>query len=55
MDQKHLLLHRHPELSREEVEETLLILQENQRDFLLELDVPVSRWMFSVLDLFQEA
>ena len=29
------------EMSREVVEETLLILQENQRDFLLELDVPV--------------
>ena len=41
-------------MSREVVEETLLILQENQRDFLLELDDPVSRWMFSGLDLLQE-
>ena len=31
-----------------------LILQENQGDFLLELGVPVSRWMFSGLDLLQE-
>ena len=35
------------------VEETLLILQESQRDFLLELDAAVSRWMFSGLDLLQ--
>ena len=35
------------------VEETLLILQENLRDFLLELDLPVSRWVFSVPDLLQ--
>ena len=41
-------------MSLEVVEETLLILQENLRDFLLELDVPVSRWMFSGLDLLQE-
>ena len=54
MDQKHLSLHRHPEMSREVVEETLLILQENQRDFLLELVDAVSRWMFSGLDLLQE-
>ena len=41
-------------MSREVVEETLLILQENQGDFLLELVDAVSRWMFSGLDLFQE-
>ena len=41
-------------MSREVVEETLLILQENQRDFLLELIDAVSRWMFSGLDLLQE-
>ena len=46
------LLHGHPEVSREVVEETLLLLQENLRDLLLELDV--SRWMFSVPDLLQE-
>ena len=40
-------------MSHEVVEETLLILQENLRDFLLELDVPVSRWMFSGPDLLQ--
>ena len=40
-------------MSREVVEETLLILQENLHDFLLELDVTVSRWMFSVPDLLQ--
>ena len=47
-------LHRQPEVSHEVVEETLLILQENLRDFILELDVPVSRWLFSGPDLFQE-
>ena len=41
-------------MSREVVEETLLILQENQRDFLLELVAAVSRWVFSVPDLFQK-
>ena len=35
------------------VEETLLILPENQGDFLLEVDAAVSRWMFSGLDLLQ--
>ena len=40
-------------MSRDVVEETLLILQENQRDFLLELDDPVTKWMFSSLDLLQ--
>ena len=35
----------------EVVEETLLILQESQRDPLLELVAAVSRWMFSVPDL----
>ena len=33
--------------------ETLLILQENQSNFLLELGGPVPRWMFSVPDLSQ--
>ena len=37
-------------MSREVVEETLLILQENQRDFLLELVDAVSRWMFCEID-----
>ena len=41
------------EMSREVVEETLLILQESQGDFLLELDAAVSRWMFSGLDLLR--
>ena len=41
-------------MSRVVVEETLLILQENQSDFLLELVAAVSRWMFSGLDLLQE-
>ena len=50
----HLSLHQHPEMSHEVVEETLLILQENLRDFLLELDVPISRWIFSVPDLLRE-
>ena len=49
----HASLHRHPETSREVVEETLLILQENLRDFLLEMVAAVSRWMFSGLDLLQ--
>ena len=39
---------RHPEMSREVVEETLLILQESQRDPLLEMVAAVLRWMFSV-------
>ena len=34
--------------------ETLLILQENLFDLLLELGDPVSRWMFSVPDLLQQ-
>ena len=38
-------------MSLEVVEETLLILQENQGDFLLELIDAASRWMFSVPDL----
>ena len=46
----HLSLHRHPETSREVVEETLLILPKNQCDFLLELVDAVSRWMFSGLE-----
>ena len=37
----------------EVVEETLLILQENQCDLLLELVDAVSRWTFSSLDLLQ--
>ena len=41
-------------MSLEVVEvETLLIFLENLFDLLLELDVPVSRWMFSVPDLLQ--
>ena len=54
MDKNHLSLHRHPEVSHEVVEETLLILQENPFDFLLELDDPVSMWVFSVPDLLQK-
>ena len=51
----HESLHRHPELSLEVVEvETLLILQENLFDLLLELGDPVSRWIFSVPDLHQQ-
>ena len=37
----------------EVVEETLLILQESQCDYLLELVEAVPRWMFSVPDLLQ--
>ena len=48
-----LLLHRHLEMSREVVEETLLILQESPRDPLLELVDAVSKWMFSVPYLLQ--
>ena len=40
-------------MSHEVVEETLLILQESQGDFLLEVVAAVSRWMFSSLDLLQ--
>ena len=47
----HLSLHRHPEMSHVVVEETLLILQERQYYFLLELVDAVPRWMFSVPDL----
>ena len=48
------MLHRHPEVSLEVVVvETLLILLENLFDLLLELGDPVSRWMFSGLDLLQ--
>ena len=49
----HLSLHRHPETSREMVEETLLILEESQYYSLLELVDAVPRWMFSVPDLLQ--
>ena len=35
------------------LEKTFLILQENLRDFFLELVVPVSRWMFSGPDLLE--
>ena len=42
-----------PEVSREVVEETLLILQESQYYFLLELVDAVPRWMFSGPDLLQ--
>ena len=41
-------------MSHEVVEGTLLILQENQRDFHLDLNDAVSRWMFSGPDLLQE-
>ena len=41
-------------MSREVAEETLLILQENQGDFLLELVDAVPRWMFSGLDLLPQ-
>ena len=41
-------------MSLEVVEKTPLIVQENQGDSLLELGVPVSRWMFSGLDLKTE-
>ena len=54
MDKNHLSLHWHLEVSLEVVEETLLILQENPFDFLLELGVPVSRWVFSVPDLLKK-
>ena len=46
----HLSLHRHQDTSLEVVEETLLSLQENLFDLLLELGGPVSRWMFSGLN-----
>ena len=36
------------------VEETHLILQESQGDFLLELVDAVPRWMFSVPDLLHK-
>ena len=55
MDKNHFVLHRHLEVSLEVVlEETLLILQENLRDVLLEFCFPVSMWVFSVPDLFQK-
>ena len=41
-------------MSLEVVEETLLILQENLFDLLLELGGPVSKWRFSVPDLLQQ-
>ena len=50
----HSLLHRYPEMSHEVVEETLLILQKNLSDLLLDLSAAVSRWMFSGLDLLQK-
>ena len=40
-------------MSREVVEETLLILQERECYSLLELVDAVSRWMFSVPDLLK--
>ena len=40
-------------MSHEVVEETLLILQQSQRDPLLELVAAVSRWMFSVPDFLR--
>ena len=48
-------LHRHPDVSLEVVKvETLLILQENFFDLLLELGGPTSRWIFSVPALLQQ-
>ena len=50
----HFVLHRHLEVSLEVVKvETLLILQESQRDHLLEVVDAVPRWMFSSPDLLQ--
>ena len=43
-----LSLHRQPEMSREVVEETLLILQESQCHSLLEVVDGVPRWTFSI-------
>ena len=48
------MLHRHPEVSLEVVEETLLVLLENLRDLPLQLGDPVSKWVFSDPDLLQE-
>ena len=49
----HLSLPRHPETSLTMMEEILLILQENQYNFLLELVDVVTGWMFSGPDLLQ--
>ena len=54
MDQKTFIASPASGMSHEVVEETVLILQENLRDLLLELGVPVSRWVFSVPDLLQK-
>ena len=54
MDQKSFIASPASEVSHEVVEETLLILQESQRDPLLDLVAAVSRWMFSVPDLLRE-
>ena len=55
LTRSHLSLHRHLDISLEVMEvETLLILQGNPFDFLLELDVPLSRWMFSIPDLLRQ-
>ena len=43
----HFLLHQHPDMSLEVVEETLLILQVSQYYSLLKLVDAVPRWMFS--------
>ena len=52
MEQKSFIASRHPEVSLEVVEvETLLVLQENLFDLLLELGDPVSHEMFSIPDL----
>ena len=40
-------------MSRQVVEETLLVLQESQYYSLLELVDAVPRWMFSIRDLLQ--
>ena len=53
MDQKSFRASPASENSREVGQATLLILQENQGDPLLELVAAVSRWMFSGLDLIK--
>ena len=51
-----VVFHRLPEMSLENVVvvEMVLILQGNLDDVLLELEDPVSRWIFSIPDLFQK-
>ena len=53
MDQKSIIAS--PDVSLEVVKvETLLILLDNHFDLLLESGDPVSRWVFSGLDVLQE-